>query len=804
MEEESAYLKFAVMAEEKQPSSSQDKNNSDHIEDKLDLKHSESKQKKIGTKVFLAIFIVLMLALGGTGAFFGIRAVRLISSTNAEKQARERENTLALANRYIDSGLYDKALDLLNALLIKNADDAEAQELLAKAAALMKQTEGFQGGASGQQGSLDINVSTGTNTINEAMQSTIDTLRTELARQSEESKRNAQAMQDQLARQTEESKRNAQVMQDELARQTEESKRNAQALQDQLARQTEESKRNAQAMQDELARQTEENRRNVEAMNELMRIQKEQAEAQRAAEAERKALQEAEAKQRAIQEEKRKAEEAKKAAESAAAAKLIDDINSEIAKGKAALNSGDIEGAMAHFNRAKQLLPADDPSFAADKMSEISNAIYDASQNLAADDPKRKKLMEEALAYAETAVSKDADSPASHYILAMKEFDTKDYAKAEAELRKAIAADPTNAMYYYQLGRAQAQQKKYEAAATSFQSSVKYNANYAPAEYNLGYVSERLGKQSQALAAYRKAYQIDSNYERAYLAAGRILSRTGDTKGAIQAFGEAIRINPSNPQNYEEQGQVYSAAGKYVEAEASFRKALNYMNPQKKDPLTFYNLSTVMTMQGKNTEALAYAKQAYDNKDSAPKQIKTSIIYNYALLCDDAGDTETAITLYKEVLAADSQNVKARTNLGVLCIEQGDADSAISLLKGAYEKDPKNFEVCTNLGNAYRLKEDYDSAVQYYQAALELKPQDNTALENLAKAYASSAQYDKAKTVYEDIVLAHPDNWDARFELAKVYMQLKENENAKAQLLFLTEKNPSYKSEEVKQLLQSL
>ncbi len=500
---------------------------------------------------------------------------------------------------------------------------------------------------------------------------------------------------------------------------------------------------------------------------------------------------------------KKAAEDAAKAKKQAELAALQKDIDSEIAKGKAALAAGNVEEAIAHFNKAMSMLPSDDPAYSAKKKSEIAQALYDASE--ASDNPAdKKKLADTAKTLANEAVGKGSDDAGSHYVLGMEAMKNKNYTQAEAEFEKAIKADPKNAGYYYQLGRAQAQQGKFKAAQASFKTSTELNPKYAPAFYNLGYVCERLNDNSQALVSYRKAYQIDDEYERAYIAAGRIMARQGDNQGASAAFDKAIKINPANSQTYQEYGSALAAIGNYSAAENSFKKAIAYMDKSKADPATYYNLSTVLLAQEKNSEALSYAKQSYELKSSANDELKNNITYNYALAQEKTGNAEMAKSLYNEVLLSDPDNVKARTNLGALYNEAGQSDSAISVLSKAYELDSSNFEVNNNLGNAYNKKEDFTQAIKYYQNALAISPKDNTVRANLAKAYAGAKQYDSAKVAYEDVIAANPKDWESYLELSKVCIALGDMESAETYLTYLQKNNPTYKMAEVAKLLASI
>ena len=96
----------------KETTSSQEKDNQE-----------EDKKKKKG--VFIAIAAVAALLLLGIGGF-GVYS--MVKKGNAA--AAERDNTMSLIQRYLDRGEYDRALDLLEDLLIKNANDPDALALL--------------------------------------------------------------------------------------------------------------------------------------------------------------------------------------------------------------------------------------------------------------------------------------------------------------------------------------------------------------------------------------------------------------------------------------------------------------------------------------------------------------------------------------------------------------------------------------------------------------------------------------------------------------------------------------------------
>ena len=137
-------------------------------------------------------------------------------------------------------------------------------------------------------------------------------------------------------------------------------------------------------------------------------------------------------------------------------------------------------------------------------------------------------------------------------------------------------------------------------------------------------------------------------------------------------------------------------------------------------------------------------------------------------------------------------------------IDPPDVDTALNLFLQVYNKESGNFEVNNNLGSAYLLKEDYANSIKFYQNALKIDSKNNAVRANLAKAYAKNSDYDNAKTTYVELLKLDQQNWDSYIELAKVCMQLGDNATAEKYLIYVQEKNPLYKPDEVSALLSSL
>ena len=254
-------------------------------------------------------------------------------------------------------------------------------------------------------------------------------------------------------------------------------------------------------------------------------------------------------------------------------------------------------------------------------------------------------------------------------------------------------------------------------------------------------------------------------------------------------------------------GSAYYEKKNYAEAADSYKRALTMLSPSENMTLTKYNLSTVLYDDGKIADAEKYAREAYEDKDYIKTDAsKVNIIYNYALVLDKQGKIDSAIPIYMEVLKLNPDHAKTKINLGVmyLTLDPPETDTALNLFLQVYNKDKNNIEANNNLGKAYLLKEDYENAVKFYQNALRLDSKSDSIRANLAKAYAQAGQYDYAKSTYTELLKTDKENWDAYIELAKVCMQLGDNASAEKYLVYVQEKNPTYKKSEVAGLLGSL
>lgn len=726
----------------------------------------EKKKKKIIIGCVTGAFVILVLVL----------CLCLRGCSGSSKQA----NTIKLIERYMERGEYDRALTLLENLLLNDPDNENLNVLLDT---LIMEKQLHPNGTGGNITYVTNNTTSGgensgggssTADYNGKITVDVDT--------SSISDGIASAMNDTLS-----------SMKDALAKSNKQVEQNQKAVQDLLKLQAENDAKNRQAEEKRL----EAEQQRLEAEKERLAQEKEAAEQRKAQEEQRK-----------IEEEKRKAQEAELAKKNEKLKKEIDAINEQIQLGKTALATGNNTKALEYFEKAKSLLPVSDgePAFSASKNSEIAQALYDAADH-ESNPTEKAKLKTKAVEIASEAVAKNPKDAASHYILASDAYEKKNYQQALEEFSKAVQYEPGNYLYYYNLGKTQYVLKKYSEAASSFNTSCKLNGKFHLSRYNLGLTYLKLGKDKEALDSFRKSIEIEPMHENSYLEQARLLSKNKDYMGAIASYKKTLEINNSKTVAWQELGNACYQSGKLADSESAYRQALTLMQDGRDKTLTQYNLSTVLYEENKKNDALSFARLSYGGKDYLSKNAeKAQVVYNYALLLDQNGKSDDAIPVYMEVLTLNPDHDKTKINLGVMYmnLEPPEVDMALNLFTQVYNKDPKNFEATNNLGSAYLEKEDYNKAIEFYQKAVILDPKNNDVRLNLGRAFTKNADYANAKTTLQEVIRSDANVYDAYIELAKVCMQLGDNDEAEGYLYMLQEKNPTYRKAEVESLLSSI
>ena len=129
------------------------------------------------------------------------------------------------------------------------------------------------------------------------------------------------------------------------------------------------------------------------------------------------------------------------------------------------------------------------------------------------------------------------------------------------------------------------------------------------------------------------------------------------------------------------------------------------------------------------------------------------------------GKLQEAETIYKDLIAAGTNNHIVYGNLAAICGMQGRYDELIELLRKTLQLKPNYPEAHNNLGNALQEQGDLDAAIASYNKALQLKPNYPDAHNNLGNALKEKGDLDAAIASCNKALQLKPNYTDAHYNL---------------------------------------
>ena len=243
------------------------------------------------------------------------------------------------------------------------------------------------------------------------------------------------------------------------------------------------------------------------------------------------------------------------------------------------------------------------------------------------------------------------------------------------------------------------------------------------AEFRAAIQDWKAGRLAQAEERYRRVLGAAPDYADAYHNLALVRLGQGLAGAALPYLLHTLRLQPGIAEVHNTLGNAYRALGLNVEAEASYRQAV---------------------------------------------QIKPALAagwYNLGLLLQDGPRSEDAKAAYRQAIACNPAHRDAHINLGNLLRAERQVDEALTLTKRATEIDPACALAHNNLGNLYRDKDMLAEAEASYQRALAADPQHDIATLNLGTLYVHLGRIDEAAAMLRRTIDLAPHRGEPYFQL---------------------------------------
>jgi tetratricopeptide (TPR) repeat protein len=253
---------------------------------------------------------------------------------------------------------------------------------------------------------------------------------------------------------------------------------------------------------------------------------------------------------------------------------------------------------------------------------------------------------------------------------------------------------------------------------TSTAATPKVNDSRVDEHRNLGIAFYKAGMLDEALREFRRVTDLRPSDSSSPMFLGLIAIRQARWEDAAQALRQATESGVPRAAALHNLGFALEQLGRLDEAEAAYGDAAGRA---KDDPRVMLGWSIVALKRGDNQVAQGRLARSRELLNGKP----LPALWYWASTLATAGldDTESALCIAREGVAAYPKNPVLQNNLAVLLETSGDMEGAESLLRAALAEDASLPQVSKNLADILYRNGRYDEAAEAYERAAKLNPE---------------------------------------------------------------------------------
>lgn len=227
-----------------------------------------------------------------------------------------------------------------------------------------------------------------------------------------------------------------------------------------------------------------------------------------------------------------------------------------------------------------------------------------------------------------------------------------------------------------------------------------------------------------------------------------VVAVTHSPRERIVRLEAALEHDPKNTQNLAGLAEALVEMGDLPGAAARLDEAVR-LDPD--DPFLRRQLGLLLSDLGETERAIEQYRKALDLAASA----EVHVLLANLLVAE--GESDEAVTHYRDALVLDPEYVDAHYNLGVELGKRGKYSEAAAHYRAAVRVDGTHAEAANNLGAMLVLQGRVADSVPHFERAVRLAPRDVQARRNLAMALSGEGRIGEAVQVLEDGLARDPE-----------------------------------------------
>jgi Flp pilus assembly protein TadD len=365
----------------------------------------------------------------------------------------------------------------------------------------------------------------------------------------------------------------------------------------------------------------------------------------------------------------------------------------------------------------------------------------------------------------------------------------RQYADAEALLRKVVSGDPANYVAWFDLGFTENALGKTDDAIAAYRKSVAAKPDVFESNLNLGLELAKSG-QPDAEQFLRAATQLPptghaaEGKARAWISLAHVLEKTRPEE-AVAAYHQAATLQPKDPEPRLAAGLWFEKQKQFADAEQEYKAALD-IEPGSADAAT--GLANIYMAGRRLPEAAAALRKVLAAR---PDEVSAHLQLGRVLAAD--GKNDEAVGELETARRLSPTDPALERELADLYAETGKNDQAVTAYRALMAAHPHDADLHRALGESLLREKKFGDAQQEFLLAVKLKPDMGEAYGDLAFAASENKDYGLTLKALDTRVKYLPEIPVTYFLRASAYDHLREVKKAAANYhLFLNTANGKY------------
>lgn len=374
--------------------------------------------------------------------------------------------------------------------------------------------------------------------------------------------------------------------------------------------------------------------------------------------------------------------------------------------GRISIEAGNVDQALASFDRAIAVNPSFEPAYLAQA------SLFESRQ-------EKEKAIAILQKYLQRVNPRNRDI--RHHVIQLY-IATKDYAGGLAELQKLLDEDPGDLDAQLRMALIYGEKKEYAKAIEQLSAVLRARPAELKIRDYLGYMYEETKDFSKAIDVYQFNIQLDPTFVDSHIHLGILHYRLKQFPSAIAHLREAVRLNPKQAESHIVLGLAYLQSDRYEEAVHAFEEGVRH-HPKNAD--LHFNLGTAYDKLNRFDEVVREMEVTLA-LDPHHADALNYLGYSYA---ERGINIERALSLTRQAVVLKPDNGYYVDSLGWAFYKSGMLDEALAEIKRAIAlvgDDPVIYE---HLGEIYMKQDRLADAREAWLRSLELDPSNEKLLQ---------------------------------------------------------------------------